>query len=221
MGSIDVVVAVVTNLRDDSQTVVPLDDFYSVWSQGITIGSDLECTVVLHSSEIPPVAALMKAASNHKFFQLLPPGTKLPLNIADYPLGQRVDYSPVQVGHFKITFSEERREYQFEVEAQDWDQDLGPITIDQIKALHPRSHYQLVECHSGGDFLGSRRGRVYVLEGRAHYKASDVSLWIEAGQYINHPISSFDIDQLEIGTRMMLVGCHVNAHTSSLKISTP
>ena len=83
---------------------VELGEFHAVWRDGISIGSDPSCTLVL--SELRPVEALLVGASNHRLLYRLPEGTSLPVS---KPLGRydvRVDYREFQVGPYLIRVSE-------------------------------------------------------------------------------------------------------------------
>lgn len=92
----------------DSPTLdTELGEFGVVWPNGVTIGSDPRCTVVLQ--ELAPVAVRVLAASNHKLLFRLPEGTSLPLPAPTRPIGhydQRVDYREFQVGPYWIRFGE-------------------------------------------------------------------------------------------------------------------
>jgi len=86
-----------------------LGEFHSTWESGVTIGRDPRCTVVLTSEEVPPIAARVVAASNHKLLYRLPPETTFPLPPMEPPFPQydeRVDYNEFQVGPYLIRFGE-------------------------------------------------------------------------------------------------------------------
>ena len=96
---------------DSLSTVTELGEFYAVWQNGISIGSDPGCTIVLH--ELAPVAARVIGASNHKLLYRLPEGTSLPLAPITDPAGrydERVDCREFKVGQFWIRFDESYRE---------------------------------------------------------------------------------------------------------------
>jgi hypothetical protein len=96
---------------DSPSTVTELGEFYAVWQDGISIGSHPRCTIVLH--ELPPVAARVIGASNHKLLYRLPEGASLPLPPVTRPVGhydQRVDYGEFQVGPYWIRFDESYRD---------------------------------------------------------------------------------------------------------------
>lgn len=84
-----------------------LGEFQCVWSEGVSIGSDPGCTVVLPG--LPAVAARVVAGSNHKFLHRLPTGTSLPLPPVGSMAGEyddRVDYRAFQIGPYSICFGE-------------------------------------------------------------------------------------------------------------------
>lgn len=87
---------------------VVLGEFHAVWQDGVSIGSDPSCTVVL--PDLAPVEARVVAASNHKFLCPLPTGTALPLPPLELsaldPSAKRVDYGVFQVGLYRIRFGE-------------------------------------------------------------------------------------------------------------------
>jgi hypothetical protein len=88
-----------------------LGEFHAVWKEGVSIGSDPGCTIVL--PDLPPVAARVVAASNHKLLYRLPEGTSLPLLPVRRPVvgyDERVDYREFQVGSYRISFGEFYRE---------------------------------------------------------------------------------------------------------------
>lgn len=94
-----------------SPPTVELGEFHSVWRDGVSIGSDAGCTVVLIG--LAPVAARVVAASNHKLLYRLPEGTSLPLPPITFPVAhydERVDYREFRVGQYLIRFGEVRRE---------------------------------------------------------------------------------------------------------------
>ena len=90
-----------------------LGPFAEVWSRWRTIGSDPRCDVVLASPagtapEVAPLAACVRAGSNHKLLHRLPPGAVLPL-----PPGfetqdlERVDHWPFEIGPFQLTLGQD------------------------------------------------------------------------------------------------------------------
>jgi hypothetical protein len=86
-----------------------LGEFSAFWKNGVTIGSDPRCTIVLH--ELAPVAACLTAGSNHKFLHYLPEGASLPLEEHElYQSDVRVDYNEFQIGPYWICFGEVYRE---------------------------------------------------------------------------------------------------------------
>lgn len=88
-------------------TRIHLGEFHQVWRPGINIGSDPRCTIVL--PDLPPVAARVRAASNHKLLYLLPQGTNLPLPPDTFPVrgyDARVDGNWFPVGEYWIHFEE-------------------------------------------------------------------------------------------------------------------
>src|SRR5262245_20985671 len=90
---------------------VELGEFHAVWKNGVSIGSDPGCTLVLKG--LAPVAARVVAASNHKVLYRLPEGTTLPLPPVPFPLGKydsRVDEGEFKLGEYVISVSEFRRE---------------------------------------------------------------------------------------------------------------
>jgi hypothetical protein len=88
-----------------------LGEFHAVWKDGVSIGSDQACTVVLPG--LAPVAARVVGASNHKLLYRLPEGTSLPLPPVPRSLGpydERVDYREFRVGPYVIRFGEVYRD---------------------------------------------------------------------------------------------------------------
>jgi hypothetical protein len=88
-----------------------LGEFHAVWKAGVSIGSDPRCTIVLPN--LPPVAARVIAASNHKLLYRLSEDVSLPLPPVTYPVAAydaRVDYGEFQVGPYMIRFGEVYRE---------------------------------------------------------------------------------------------------------------
>ena len=80
-----------------------LGEFKEVWKAGVSIGSDPRCTIVL--PDLPPVAARVVAAPNHKLLYRLPEGTSLPLPAETPSIGrydERVDHREFQVGPYTI-----------------------------------------------------------------------------------------------------------------------
>lgn len=80
---------------------------HAVWQDGVSIGSHPNCTIVL--PELTPVAAFVRAASNHKLLYLLPEGTSLPLPRPAFPVGHydhRIDSREFQLGPYWIRFQE-------------------------------------------------------------------------------------------------------------------
>lgn len=88
---------------------VVLGEFHDLWRDGVTIGSDSSCSVVLPG--LAPVEVLIFGVSNHKLLYRLPEG--------DFPFppfgsqgnyDKRVDYREFQVGTYMIRFGEVHRE---------------------------------------------------------------------------------------------------------------
>ena len=88
-----------------------LGEFHAVWKNGVSIGSDPRCTVVL--PELAPVSARVIAASNHKLLYRLPGSTSLPLPPVTFPVGrydERIDYREFSAGPYWICFGEVYRD---------------------------------------------------------------------------------------------------------------
>ena len=80
---------------------VELGEFYSVWKEGVSIGSDPGCTLALPG--LPPVAARVIAGSSHRFLYRLPEGASLPLPPPSYTQGgERVDEQVFELGPYLI-----------------------------------------------------------------------------------------------------------------------
>jgi hypothetical protein len=96
---------------DSPPLITELGEFHAVWQDGVSIGSDPLCTIVL--PELAPVAVRVVGASNHKLLFRLPEGASLPLPPATRPIGrydQRVDNGEFQVGPYRIRFGESYRD---------------------------------------------------------------------------------------------------------------
>jgi hypothetical protein len=110
-GKCFVSVAVRGPSADSPTTETELGEFRSVWEEGVTIGSDPRCTVVL--PELAPVAVRVVAASNHKLLFRLPEGTTMPLPPVTRPVGgfgSRVDYREFPLEPYWIRFGEVYRD---------------------------------------------------------------------------------------------------------------
>jgi hypothetical protein len=94
-----------------SETEIVLGEFHAVWKDGVSIGSDPGCVVVLPG--LPRVAARVVAASNHKLLFRLPPDASLPLPAPSSPVGryaERVDNREFAVGAYRLRFGEVYRD---------------------------------------------------------------------------------------------------------------
>lgn len=110
-GKCFVSVAIRGPSADSPATETELGEFRTVWDEGVTIGSDSQCTVVL--PDLPSVVVRVVAASNHKLLFRLPEGTTMPLPPVTRPIGgfgSRVDYREFQVGPYWIRFGEVYRD---------------------------------------------------------------------------------------------------------------
>jgi hypothetical protein len=110
----------VTPPNGDAMPPSELGEFHSTWNRGISIGSDAGCDVVL--SGLAPVAAIVRAASNHKLlYRLGSPGfeqyyrerstgryTEIDGRIAPYD--ERVDYREFYVGDYVLQLGEAYRD---------------------------------------------------------------------------------------------------------------
>ena len=85
---------------------VVLGEFSAVWQNGVSIGSDPRCTVVL--PDLASVAVRIIGASNHKILRRLPEETSFPLPpvSALASSDERVDNREFQVGPYCIRFGE-------------------------------------------------------------------------------------------------------------------
>lgn len=112
MGKTYVVASVRSAEPGGRSWTVELGEWHGVyWPNGITIGSDPRCKVVLPSPDVAPVAARVQAASNHRLLERLPPGTTLPLP----PLGKTAGHyderdREFRIGPFLVSFEEPYRE---------------------------------------------------------------------------------------------------------------
>jgi hypothetical protein len=108
---------ILASIRDPSSdsppTITELGEFHAVLWDGITIGSDPNCTIVLN--ELAPVTARVIGASNHRLLYRLPEGASLPLPAVERPPGRydrRVDNAEFQVGPYWIRLFEAYRDEQ-------------------------------------------------------------------------------------------------------------
>ena len=107
------------SVRGTSSESVPrtseLGEFHAVWKNGVSIGSDPRCTVVL--PELAPVSARVIAASNHKLLYRLPQSTSLPLPPVTFPVDrydERIDYREFQLVRTGFVLA------RFTVTSEDW-----------------------------------------------------------------------------------------------------
>lgn len=85
-----------------------LGEFMTVWRKGVKIGADAGCDVALDG--LPPVAAIVRAASNHKIiyqhdsptFHAATVYTGGPIP----PFGQRIDNRPFELHGYVVQFGE-------------------------------------------------------------------------------------------------------------------
>ena len=86
-----------------------LGEFKATWTGGVSIGSDVNCDIVLNG--LLPVAAIVLAASNHKL--LYRHGTSNFAKAVEYAGGpipeydQRVDYRSFDVADYTLQFGED------------------------------------------------------------------------------------------------------------------
>jgi len=110
----------VTSPNDDAMPPRELGEFHSTWSRGFSIGSDAGCDVVL--SGLAPVAAIVRAASNHKllyrhgspgfeqYYRERSAGRYTPIDGRIAPYDERVDYRDFYVGDYVLRFGEVYRD---------------------------------------------------------------------------------------------------------------
>lgn len=93
-------------------TTCDLGEFHTVWRKGVRIGADPSCQVPLDA--LPPIAAILWAASNHKMiWRAGEPGFDAALARDGGPLttgGERVDYSVIRLGPHTVQFGERYEE---------------------------------------------------------------------------------------------------------------
>ena len=96
---------------DSPLAVTELGEYCEILKEGVSIGSDPRCTIVL--PELAPVAVRVIGASNHQLLYRLPDVVTFPLPAVARPLGrydQRVDNGEFAVGPYRIQFSESYRD---------------------------------------------------------------------------------------------------------------
>ena len=96
---------------DFPSAVTELGEYREVLKEGVSIGSDPRCTIVL--PELAPVLVRVIGASNHKLLYRLSDGATFPLPPVARPVGpydQRVDNGEFEVGPYRIQFSESYRD---------------------------------------------------------------------------------------------------------------
>ena len=64
---------------------IDLGAFHAAWGSGVTLGSDPGCTVIL--PDLPPIAARLTAASNHRYLQVFPQGVSRRVDRQEFGLG--------------------------------------------------------------------------------------------------------------------------------------
>ena len=96
---------------DSPLAVTELGEYCEILKEGVSIGSDPRCTIVL--PELAPVVVRVIGASSHKLLYRLPDGATFPLPPVARPVGrynQRVDNGEFEVGPYRIQFSESYRD---------------------------------------------------------------------------------------------------------------
>jgi hypothetical protein len=91
--------------------IIELGEYREVLKEGVSIGSDPRCAIVL--PELAPVVVRVIGASSHKLLYRLPDGATFPLPPVARPVGrydQRVDNGEFEVGPYRIQFSESYRD---------------------------------------------------------------------------------------------------------------
>jgi hypothetical protein len=91
--------------------VTELGEYREVLLEGVSIGSDPRCTIVL--PELAPVVVRVIGASNHKVLYRFPEGATFPLPPVTRPIpryDQRVDNAEFEVGPYRFQFSESYRD---------------------------------------------------------------------------------------------------------------
>lgn len=89
---------------DGTEHRLVLGDFHEVWTSGVTVGSDPDCTIELPG--LPQVAVLVFGLGNHKLMVNLPPEARLPVARESSNYDRRVDYGPFEVGRYVVQFGE-------------------------------------------------------------------------------------------------------------------
>jgi pSer/pThr/pTyr-binding forkhead associated (FHA) protein len=89
--------------RTGQERTLWLGEFRAVWSNGVTIGRDPDCDVVLDDPEVAPRHAELHAVSNHKYLRVLD-GATVQSRRGEVPAGGdiRVDGSEFHIGPFTV-----------------------------------------------------------------------------------------------------------------------
>lgn len=98
----------ITSPEGVSTPAKSLGEFMEVWRKGVTLGGDAGCNVVLDG--LPPVAAIVRAASNHKLlyhsdspsFRAATEYIRGPIP----PFGERIDNQPFELHGYVVEFGE-------------------------------------------------------------------------------------------------------------------
>jgi hypothetical protein len=96
----------VQDTRTGDTVTQDLGEWYEAIRGGVTIGRDSDCRIVLDAEEVAPREVEYFALGHHRFIRVLGGDVSNYVHPESRSRERRVDYSPIDIGPFVVTFDE-------------------------------------------------------------------------------------------------------------------